>query len=164
MDKIDKEKNQELSDETPSLQDLIQDIEFWRNKSVHLAADFENFKKRTAKDFEFQREALYSKVFGDLLSMADDLDRACYQSIAQMSDAHALQSAVSMINASLHGIFKKCGIEEINTSGQFDPQFHEAVAHVEQEDVASGSIVTVIHKGYLLGDKVLRPALVTVAK
>lgn len=159
MDKIDKEKNEHSEVSTP-----VHDAEFWKNKAVHLAADFENFKKRTAKDFEFQKEALYSKVFGDLLLLADDLDRACGQPITQVSDARALQEAVSMINTALHGIFKKCDIQEINTSEQFDPQFHEAVAHIDQEGAVSGNIVSVVHKGYVLGDKVLRPALVTVAK
>lgn len=155
---------QEISPELVEINELIKEVDFWRNKSIHAVADFENYKRRAAKDFELQRDALYATVFGDLLSVADDLDRACNQPVSQSQDAQALHTAIGMINNALQAIFRKCGIREISTTGQFDPLLHEAVAHVDQEGFASGAIVSVVNKGYLLGEKVLRAALVAVAK
>lgn len=146
---------------------LNDDLEEQRKKTdeyfEHLKrnmADFDNFKKRITKE----RDGMYSTIVSDfLLEMLPILDNF---EKAMNSDTKDIEykSGIEMIYNQLYGTLKKAGLEEIETDGkEFDPTLHEAVMHVEDENYSEKQIIEVFRKGYKLGDKVIRYAMVKVA-
>jgi Molecular chaperone GrpE (heat shock protein) len=126
-------------------------------------AEFDNYRKRTARE----KEQLYSDITGDiitrLLPVIDNLERAISTS-SEGSDSKAIISGMEMILKQFKDILAKEGIEEIEASGkEFDPQYHNAVMHIEDEAYGSNTIAEVFQKGYRLKDKVIRHSMVKVA-
>lgn len=127
----------------------------WQSKYAHLAADFENYKKRMAKEQSSFAMHAQARLLSNLLSIIDDFDRAM---------AHEIdKDGISMIHKELAAFVKKAGVVEM-TYDLFDPERHEALMQVESPDHQEGQIVQVLEKGYMLGDRVLRPAKVSVSK
>lgn len=127
------------------------------DKYVRMLAEYDNFRRRSLKE----REGIYADAYGDavkeVLPVLDNLERA-----AQYSDAEAVQKGVQMTLKSLTDMLAKLGITEIEAK-TFDPSFHNAVMHVEDDALGEGEIVDVLQKGYMKGDKVIRYAMVKVA-
>lgn len=127
----------------------------WQSKYAHLAADFENYKKRVAKEQSSFAMHAQATLLSNLLSIIDDFDRAM---------AHEIdKNGIAMIHNELGEFVKKAGVTEM-AYDLFDPERHEALMQVESPDHKEGQIVQVLEKGYMLGDRVLRPAKVSVAK
>ena len=129
------------------------------DKYLRLAAEYDNFRKRTAKE----RENLFADVYADALAVflpvIDNLERA-----AQYSDGENVTKGVAMTLKSVSESLEKLGITEIEALGKpFDPALHNAVLHVEDESVGENVVVEVLQKGYRKGDRVLRYAMVKVA-
>ena len=124
---------------------------------LRLAAEYENFRRRSAKE----REGIYTDAYSDALNalfpVVDNLERA-----AQYTDGESVAKGVSMVLKSVRETFEKLGVTEIPTE-TFDPNLHNAVMHVEDPAYGEGAIVEVLQKGYCRGDKVLRYAMVKVA-
>ena len=130
------------------------------DKFLRLAAEYDNFRKRTQKE----REALYTDVkantVASLLPVYDNLERAL---AAECTD-EAFYKGVEMTMNQLKSIFESIGVSEIPAVGEkFDPNFHNAVMQVESEDAESGTIVAEFQKGFKLGDKIIRFSMVQVA-
>jgi molecular chaperone GrpE len=126
-------------------------------------ADFENYRKRAARETAAAQERGVVKLAQELLPAIDNLDRALAASDGS-GDAETLVSGLKLVHAGVVAALARLGIEPYSPLGeQFDPQYHEAVAQQPVEGTQAGTIVEVYQRGYRLGDSVLRPARVVVA-
>ena len=130
---------------------------------MRLAADFENFRKRVASEREsLLRYGAESTVQG-LLPILDNLSRAA-TSLNEQSDPKMLYQSFDLLSKQLLDTLAQQGLKKIETEGQlFDPQYHEATSQVESADHPENTIVTELQSGFMLHERVLRPALVIVA-
>ena len=131
-----------------------------KDKHLRLMAEYDNFRKRSARE----RESIYADVRGDtivkLLPVYDNLERALMQ---ETSD-EAYRKGVEMIMTQLRDILSKLGVTEIESVGkEFDPNEHNAVMHIEDESLGAGIVAEEFQKGFKLGDKVIRFSMVKVA-
>ena len=131
-----------------------------KDKYVRLYAEYENYRKRSAKE----REALYSQVKADtatgFLPVYDNLERA----LKTGSTDEAFLKGVEMTMTQLEGVFEKLGLKPIEAVGKpFDANLHNAVMHVEDENYGENEVVEEFQKGFMLGDKVIRFSMVKVA-
>ncbi|PKO16737.1 nucleotide exchange factor GrpE [candidate division BRC1 bacterium HGW-BRC1-1] len=136
-----------------------------RDQSLRQQADFDNFRKRTQKEKEQIRTAAAENAVANLLPVIDNFDRALASSQTAM-DTEALRKGVQMVATQLQNILQGQGLEpiQIDDSTSFDPTLHEAVSIEERTDVPDQHIINVMLPGYKFGDRVLRPAMVTVAR
>ena len=130
------------------------------DKYLRICAEYDNFRKRSQKE----KEALYREVKAEslkaFLPVYDNLLRA----LAQPTEDAAYAKGVEMIMAQFNSTMEKLGVEKIESLGQtFDPAFHNAVMHVDDEEKGENEIVEVFQEGFKLGDKVIRFAMVKVA-
>ncbi len=132
----------------------------WKDRFLRVAADFENFKKRSEKERMLWMSTAQSAVLQDLLTIVDDFDRA----FAQPADASNARAGFELIYKALQKMLEKYGVTEIKDTIHFDPLKHEAIMQVEAADKQSGDIIQVLQKGYMFKGEVLRPAKVSVAK
>jgi molecular chaperone GrpE len=124
-------------------------------------AEFQNYKKRIERD----NEMIYANMKGDILKkvlpVLDDLERALQNRPAD--DAWA--SGIELIARKLQNIVEAEGVKKIEAKGlAFDPNFHEAISNEPSDEVESGHVIEVVQNGYMLGERVIRPALVRVAQ
>ena len=133
---------------------------------VRTTADFDNFKKRAARErqdaVKFANESLLQK----LIPILDTFDMALTAAVnAKEGTAQSLQTGVSMILSQFRNTLTDAGLEEVDAAGKpFDPNFHEAVSQQETADAPEGHVVQQLRKGYKLKERLLRPATVIVAK
>jgi molecular chaperone GrpE len=133
---------------------------------VRTSADFDNFKKRAAREkqdaIRYANEGLLEK----LVPVLDNFDAALSAAQTSSADgAQSLQTGVAMIFQQLKKVLTESGLEEVDATGQaFDPNLHEAVSQQESKDVPEGNVLQQLRKGYKLRDRLLRPATVVVAK
>ncbi|HXF49707.1 MAG TPA: nucleotide exchange factor GrpE [Verrucomicrobiae bacterium] len=131
------------------------------DRYLRLAAEFDNFRKRTARDFQSVVKTANERLILELLDMRDNFERALSNSAG---NAEGFRKGIELIAGQLDGVLKKEGVEELKVDGQpFDPSTSEAIAHLESER-PEGEVLQVLSKGYSLGGKVVRPARVTVSK
>ena len=129
---------------------------------LRLAADFDNYRKRTAREHAELTQRANERLLNELLPVLDDLERAL-EAAAEHDDAK-LEEGVRLVHRSLLGLVERHGLTEIDTEGAFDPHVHEALLAQPGEGAEEGSVLQVLQKGYRLGDKVIRPARVIVAE
>jgi molecular chaperone GrpE len=125
-------------------------------------ADFENFRKRAARDQERLVAHAHERLVRELLPVLDDLERAL--EAAERHEEAVLVDGVRLVERSLRKALEKEGVTEIETEGAFDPHVHEALLAQARGNAEPGSIVEVMQRGYRMGDKVVRPARVIVAE
>ena len=143
------------------LQSVMGDLEELKDRHRRKLAEFENMRKRTEREKgEYLRLAL-GKFIGDFLTISDDFDRALAHATPEET-ATDFGQGVGLIQRKLAELWKKYGLEEVDTSGSFDPNVHEAVATEPSKDLPKDTILEVLRKGYKLNDKLIRPALVKV--
>ena len=131
------------------------------DRILRLQADFENFRRRTAKEKEELATVITQNILGDLLPLLDNFERAM---AVEQTDGEAFQKGVEMIFTQLREVLDKHGLQSIEAEGQtFDPKFHQAVMRVEDSDAPDGTITQVLQKGYQAKGRVIRPAMVQVA-
>jgi len=128
---------------------------------LRLAADFDNYRKRVAREQVELTSRANERLLNELLPVLDDLERAL-EAAAKHEEAK-LEEGVRLVHRELVEALAREGLIEVETDGQFDPHVHEALLSQpsEQED---GAVVEVLQKGYRLGDRVLRPARVVVSQ
>jgi molecular chaperone GrpE len=124
------------------------------------AADFDNFRKRAAKEREATVTFANERLVKELLPILDDLERALVA--ATEHQEAALEDGVRLVHQSLEQLLRRQGLEEIDAAGKFDPHVHEALLS-QPSEAEEGSVIDVVQKGYTLGDRVVRPARVVVA-
>jgi molecular chaperone GrpE len=127
-----------------------------------LKAEFDNFRKRTASERAAQSARASEALVKELLPVVDDLERALVA--AEEHEEAKLEDGVRLVHRALADVLARAGLAEIDTNGRFDPHVHEALLAQPVEGAEPGSVVQVLQKGYLLGDRVLRPARVVVAE
>jgi len=172
-----KEINPETAEGEKVEKEIIEDIEILKKKLeekeneakeyydllIRLKADFENYKKRVAKEKEEFLEYANEELLKKILSVVDNLERAL-DSTKESKNFDALYKGLEMILKQFRDILKKEGVIAIESVGKpFDPVYHEAIMQVPSED-QDNIVVEEIRKGYMFKNKVLRPAMVTVAK
>jgi molecular chaperone GrpE len=129
---------------------------------LRLAADFDNYRKRVAREHAELTTRANERLVNELLPVLDDLERAL-EAAAEHEEAK-LEEGVKLVHRSLAALLERHGLTEIDTEGAFDPHVHEALLAQPAGDAEEGSVLQVLQKGYRLGEKVLRPARVIVAE
>ena len=132
------------------------------DRLLRLAADFDNYKKRAAREREEYVVLANERLLKELLPVLDDLERAL--NAAEDHEEAQLEEGVRLVHRSLASLLARNGVEEIATDGKFDPHVHEALLAQPAEDREQGDVLDVVQKGYRLGDRVVRPARVIVAE
>ena len=150
----------ETVEETPVVNEWEEKYNAERDAHLRVAAEFDNFRKRTIKE----KEASYGNGKADavekLLPVYDNLERA----LSQPTEDEAFKKGVEMTMTQLVGIFSGLGVEIFGNVGDtFDPNFHNAVMHTEDENFGENTICQVFQKGFKLGVKIIRFAMVQVA-
>ena len=145
----------EGTEETPIVEQMVPKEQFLR-----LAAEYDNYRKRTAKE----KESLWTDAKADtvqaFLPVYDNLERALKQDTAD----EAFKKGVEMTMNQLKEVFARLGITEIEAEGKpFDPNLHNAVMHIEDENLGENTVAQVFQAGFMLGEKVIRFAMVQVA-
>ncbi|MBY0494360.1 MAG: nucleotide exchange factor GrpE [Cyanobacteria bacterium] len=133
------------------------------DRLLRKTAEFDNFRKRVDRDRKDMIEFAAADVLSDLIAIVDDFDRALAADAPP--EAQQFRTGVELIQRQLAELLKKRGVSTVEALGaDFDPHVHQAVAYEEVPGAREGEVVGVMAKGYKLGDRLLRPALVKVAK
>ncbi|MFB4166525.1 nucleotide exchange factor GrpE [Virgibacillus sp. JSM 102003] len=142
---------------------LKQEKEELHQRVLRTQAEFDNFKKRSQKEKEAERKYKAEDLVNELLPAIDNFERALQ---VEVNDAgEGFVDGISMVYRQLKDALKAQGVEEIECVGEtFDPTVHHAVMQVEEEDTESNTVTEELQKGYMLKDKVIRPAMVKVNK
>jgi molecular chaperone GrpE len=125
-----------------------------------LAAEFDNYRKRVARDQQSLMLRANERLVKELLPVLDDLERAV--EAAREHRTRSVEDGVRLVHRAFADLLRKEGLEPVATEGQFDPHVHEALL-TQPSRAEEGTVIEVIQKGYKLGDRVLRPARVVVA-
>ena len=166
------EKNEEIIEEaqaedTPvneadaKIEELEKELAAAKEAHIRTLAEYDNYRKRSVKEKEGIYADAKASCLSELLPVLDNFDRALN---VQQADAETYKKGMEMISTSFMEILKKLGVEAFGEKGEeFDPNFHNAVMSVEDDELGENTIAEVFNKGYKLGDKVLRHAVVKVA-
>jgi len=150
-------------DVTAELEKLRAENEEYQQRLLRAQADFDNYRRRTVKEKEELGKYASAKLITELLPVIDNFERAL-QTSGDVTDAASYVKGVEMIFRQLEGVLKAEGLTAMEAEGQpFNPEFHQAIMQVESEEHEEGIVVEVVQKGYMLKDKVLRPAMVKVS-
>ena len=161
--KSDKKKNKKLEEKIGNLEAALEqksgEIAELNDKYLRMAAEYDNFRKRSAKE----KEGIYADAYADALSqilpIIDNLERA-----VGITDADGVAKGLEMTLKGAADALTRLGVEAFGAEGDvFDPNMHSAMMMVDDENHQEGEIVTVFQKGYKKGDKIIRYAMVTVA-
>jgi molecular chaperone GrpE len=127
-------------------------------------AEFDNYRKRVDRERQMVSEAAASSIIEELLPLMDDLERAL-KTEAVGDAAEAYRRGVELIHRQLGEVLRKRGVRPLDALGtDFDPHYHQAVSHEPAEGRRDGEIIEEFRRGYMLGDRLLRPSMVKVAK
>jgi molecular chaperone GrpE len=156
----------QLATEVETLKGQVADL---TDRLLRAHAEMENFRKRTERDREETAKYAITRFARDVLAVGDNLQRATASVPAEASDEHAslkaLLDGVSMTEREFLNVLERHGIRRIEPQGEpFNPHQHQAMMEVQNPDVAAGTVMQVFQPGYLIEDRVLRPAMVVVAK
>lgn len=133
-------------------------------KSLRLAAEMENYKKRVAREKEDAIKYANEGLVRDLLPVLDNLERAA-EHARSGGDGQALLEGIEIVLKTCLDALGTHGVNQVNAKGEtFDPEKHEAYAHIETDDCPPNTVMDEVHHGYFLRDRLLRPSLVSVAK
>ncbi len=163
-DEPDREALLERIDTLESTVDRLEDErDDFKERMLRAAADLENYRKRAEKEKEELKKYGAKHLVKDLLSTIDNLERALEH--AQSGDEANIIDGVDMVLNQIHDTFEKHGIEVFDAEGnEFDPELHEAIQQVETTEHTSGTVVEQFQRGYQIHDRLLRPAMVSVAE
>ena len=142
------------------MEQLAQMVSEGNDKYLRLAAEYDNYRKRTAKE----KESLFDFAKADTVKPFLDVYDNLVRGVQQYPEGDPNRTGLEMICKQFTDVLTKLGVEEIDALGKpFDPDRHNAVMHVEDEEIEESTVVDVFQKGFLMGDKVLRFAMVKVA-
>jgi molecular chaperone GrpE len=153
--------------ERPSaLDDLRREKEALQDRLLRTAAEFDNYRKRVDKERRDLAEYASADMIGEVLPILDNFERALQAFAAAAGpEAEAFRKGVELIHKQLLDLLRKRGVRPIDTAGaDFDPNIHEAVIHEASSDHREGEVIAELQRGYTLGDRLLRPAMVKVAR
>ena len=134
-----------------------------QDRLLRTAAEFDNYRKRVERDRRDQADAATANALAGLLPIVDDLERALKAPAG--GDVESFRKGVELIHQQMIELLRKRGVTSIDAVGaDFDPRFHQAVAHESSPEHREGEVIEEFARGYMLGDRLLRPAMVKVAK
>ncbi len=156
-DETQTELQSELSAKDTEIQEL-------NEKYLRLAAEFENYKRRVQRDQSETIRFANEKLLKELIPTLDNLERAL-QCAREQPESEGLLKGVELTHKQFLDTLEKCGVSQVSSIGEpFDPTKHQAVGQVESSTIAENNVVDEYQKGYFLEERILRPAMVTVAK
>lgn len=158
-------KNDQMAAELESMARQLREAEAraaeYKDGWARAQADFQNYKKRLERDNELTYTSMKGDIVKKILPVLDDLERALQNRPADNPWANG----VELIARKLQNVLESEGIKRIEAEGvEFDPNFHEAISHEPADGVKSGYVIGVVQNGYMLGERVIRPAMVRVAQ
>lgn len=157
----DEGNNPEDKDDRKGIEDQLN---AQKDTVLRLSAEFENFKKRKQREIDDFKKFANETVFRQLLSVMDNLERAI-DSATEAEEETSLLEGVKLTQKEILKLFESFSVKQVKAENQsFDPNFHQAVTHAQSNDVPSNTVTNVLQKGYLLHDRLLRPAMVVVSK
>jgi len=150
-------------DPAPPVDDTARERDELRDRLLRKTAEFDNFRKRVDRERRDFAEWAAADLIGEVLAVVDDFERAL--AVEAPPEAQGYRSGVELIHRQLLDLLKKRGVTPVDTIGTaFDPHLHQAVAYDESPGVPDGQVIGELRRGYRLGERLLRPALVRVAK
>ncbi len=156
-EKAKEEKNAALEE----LQKVQEEFAAHKQQYLRVLAEYDNFRKRSEREKNASFGNGEAEVIGKILPVADNLERALSQENCTLEQ---LKEGLNMVNKQFHETLQVLGVKEMGFVGeQFDPNLHNAVMHIDDENYGENEICAVFQKGYMLGDKVIRHAMVQVA-
>jgi molecular chaperone GrpE len=151
------------SETRDALDALQREKDALQDRLLRTAAEFDNYRKRMDRERRDLADYTAADVLKDLLPILDNFERALQAPAA--ADTDAFRKGIELIHKQMLDVLKKRGIKPIETLGtDFDPNFHQAVIHEESATHREGEVMEELQRGYLIGDRLLRPAMVKVAK
>lgn len=160
-EKASEEVSEKETELQKALDEMKKELDAAKEAHIRTLAEYDNFRKRTQKEKDAIFSGSKATILTELLPVIDNFDRAAMNTDA---DYESYKKGVEMMFSGFMDTMKKLGVEPFGESGeQFDPNFHNAVMYVEDDSLEENVITDVFSKGYKLGDKVLRPAMVKVA-
>jgi molecular chaperone GrpE len=159
------ENGEQVNVKVEALQSQLAEIETkaseYKDGWMRSQAEFQNYKSRIQRDNELTYHSMKGDIIKKVLPVLDDLERALQN--RPVDDAWT--NGIELIARKLQAVLESEGVKRIEAEGaEFDPNFHEAVSHEPNEDVSSGHVIAISQNGYMLGERVIRPALVRVAQ
>jgi molecular chaperone GrpE len=152
------------ADEPSDLEKAHAERDRMREQLLRIAADFDNFRKRSRKEVEEVRRRAIEDTLREVLPIVDNLERAA-EAMSNATEVAAVADGVHMVLRGFEDIANRLGLKRVPGVGnQFDPTCHDAMQQEETDEHAPGTIVSEIVPGYYLGERLLRPAMVVVAK
>lgn len=154
--------------ETPAaandqLTELQRERDDYHDRWMRKAAEFDNYRRRVERERREHADQAVVDLLQELLLVVDDFDLAL--TVDAGESAAAYRKGVELIHAKLHDLLRKQGVKPIEAVGaDFDPNLHQAVLHEESTEHRDGEVISEMRKGYTIGDRLLRPAMVKVAK
>jgi molecular chaperone GrpE len=160
IDDQDPQPQQEESQPDP-LDELRRERDSLQDRLLRTAADFDNYRKRVDRDRRELAEYTAGEVMTELLPIIDNLERA----LQAAAPDDPLRKGVELIHRQMLDMLRKRGVKPIEALGaDFDPNFHQAVIHEASAEHREGEVMAELQRGYVVGDRLLRPAMVKVAK
>ncbi len=148
---------------SPEIDVLTRERDDYKDRWLRKTAEFDNYRKRIERERREQADQAVIDLLEELLNVVDDFDRAL--SVEAGEGEGAYRKGIELIHAKLHDLLRKEGVTAIEALGaDFDPKIHQAVVHEASPDHRDGEVMSELRKGYMLGDRLLRPAMVKVAK
>jgi molecular chaperone GrpE len=147
----------------PDTADLQRERDDYRDRWMRKSAEFDNYRKRIERERREQADQAVVDLLQELLLVVDDFDRAL--TVDSGDGDPAYRKGVELIHGKLHDLLGKYGVRPIDALGaDFDPNVHQAVVHESSPDHREGEVIGELRKGYTINDRLLRPAMVKVAK
>ena len=163
----DEQKNSDEGNNLEEMDDqkgVEEQLNAQKEKVLRLSAEFENFKKRKQREIDEFKKFANETVFKQLLSVVDNLERAI-DSATDAVEETSLLEGVKLTHKEILKLFESFNVKVVEAENQpFDPNFHQAVTHAQNNDVPDNTVINVLQKGYVLHDRLIRPAMVVVSK
>ena len=157
------EPQPELESAESPLDTMRREKEALQDRLLRTAAEFDNYRKRVERDRREQAEAATANALTGLLPIIDDLERALKTPVG--AEVEGFRKGIELIHQQMVELLRKRGVTSIDAVGtEFDPRYHQAVAHESSPEHREGEVIEEFARGYMLGDRLLRPAMVKVAK
>ena len=159
---VDEQQDPQQAEPQPDpVEELRREKDALQDRLLRSAAEFDNYRKRVDRERRDLAEYTAADVMKELLPVVDNLERA----LAAAGEGDPLRKGVELILKQMQDLLRKRGVKPIEALGaDFDPNFHQAVIHEASSEHREGEVIEELQRGYLLGDKLLRPAMVKVAK
>src|SRR5712691_9854781 len=148
---------------SPALADVQRERDDYQDRWLRKSAEFDNYRKRVERERREQGEQAVNDLLQELLLVVDDFDRAL--TVDAGEEGGPYRRGVELIHGKLNDLLRKYGVKSFDTLGHdFDPNIHQAVMHEASPEHREGEVIGELQKGYVMNDRLLRPAMVKVAK